>query len=210
VPARPGTPPPPSGSSSAAPDSRPATSPASGSPPVSARPAGTSQAAPAGTTTAGAPTQVPPAAAEPAASDFAHLDEVPTEPDGRAAGEALAQKYKSGGSSSYSTTRFSARPRVPRGITLPERPAAATLLYLHSVEEAYHRTNGRYASLRELRDAKLLALDVPLEATGFKRARYAFQLVAEGGSYRAEALPQGPVGRAFLVDDSGFVRFRDE
>jgi hypothetical protein len=136
---------------------------------------------------------------------------VPAEsPDGRAAGEALAQKYKSGGSTGYSTTRFSARPRVPRGVAMGERPAVATLLYLHSVEEAYHRKSGRYGNLRELADAGLLALDVPFNADGFRRARYAFSVAAESDGYRAEAQPVSAGGRALLVDDSGFVRWRDE
>jgi len=86
----------------------------------------------------------------------------------------------------------------------------ATLLYLHSVEEAYHRKSGRYGTLRELAGAGLLALDVPFDAEGFRRARYAFSVSAEADGYRAEAMPQGPIGRALLVDDSGFVRWRDE
>ena len=86
----------------------------------------------------------------------------------------------------------------------------ATLLYIHSAQEAYHRKSGRYGNLRELADANLFVLDVPFDAEGFRRAKYGFRVAAEGDSYRVEAAPQGPVGRAFLVDDSGFVRLRDE
>jgi hypothetical protein len=50
---------------------------------------------------------------------------------------------------------------------------------------------------------------VPFDATGFKRARYGFRVAVEADGYRAEAMPQGPIGRPFLVDDSGFVRFPD-
>jgi len=100
---------------------------------------------------------------------------------------------------------------VPPGMTMPERPAVATLLYLHSAEEAYHRKSGRYGNLRELTDANLFVLDVPFDAEGFRRARYGFRVAAEADGYRVEAVPQGPaVGRAFIVDDSGFVRLRDE
>ena len=168
------------------------------------------------TTTPAAP---PPGAGTPASGgatggDYAYLDDVPSEaPDGRAAGEALAQKYRSGGSggsSGSSTTRFRQRPRLPPGVTMPERPAVATLLYIHSAQEAYHRKSGRYGNLRELADASLFVLDVPFEAEGFRRARYGFRVTAEADSYRVEAVPQGPVGRAFLVDDSGFVRLRDD
>jgi hypothetical protein len=94
---------------------------------------------------------------------------------------------------------------------MPERPAVATLLYLHSAQEAYHRKSGRYGNLRDLADANLFVLDVPFDAEAFRRARYGFRVAAEADGYRVEAAPQGPaVGRAFIVDDSGFVRLRDD
>jgi hypothetical protein len=147
-------------------------------------------------------------ATRPAAGDYSYLDELPPEaPDGRAAGEALAQKYRSGGSSNYSTTRFRARAPFPPGTTPAERPAVGTLIHLHQAEEAYHRKNGRYGNARELAEAGFLRVDVPLTAEGFRRARYDFRLTAGADSYRADALPLGANGRAFMVDDSGFVRF---
>jgi serine/threonine protein kinase len=162
------------------------------------------------------PPAPPSAATEPApparaaAGDYAYLDELPPEtPDGRAAGEALAQKYRSGGSSSYSSTRFRARPRFPEGTTPAERPAVGTLLHLHQAEEAYHRKNGRYANARELAEAGFLRVDVPVSAEGFRRARYGFRIAAGADSYRADAIPLAANGRAFMVDDSGFVRFPD-
>ena len=87
-----------------------------------------------------------PSQAEPPGGDFAHLDEFPGDDggDGRAAGDALASKYRTDGTSSYTTGKYRARPPVPRGITLPERPAVATLLYLNSVEQAYHGRNGSW------------------------------------------------------------------
>ena len=157
----------------------------------------------------------PPATADaggtPPPGDYAFLDEIPSdEGDGRAAGEALAQKYRSGGTTTgYPTGRFRARARVPPGVTAPERPAVATLLYLNTVQEAFHRKNGRYGNLRELADASLLVLDVPFDAEGFRRARYGFRVTAGSDGYRADALPLGAVGRAFMVDDSGFVRLPD-
>jgi hypothetical protein len=84
------------------------------------------------------------------------------------------------------------------------------LLHIHSAEEAYHRKVGRYGNLRELADGTGFGLDVPFRADGFQRARYAFHVTAEGDGYRAEATPLAPIGRAFVVDDSGFVRLRDE
>jgi len=157
----------------------------------------------------GTTASVPPTST--AGGDYAYLDELPPEtPDGRAAGEALAQKYRSGGSSGYTSTRFRARPLFPPGTTLAERPAIGTLLHLHQAEEAYRRKNGRYGSPRELADAGFLRLDVPVSAEGFRRARYAFRVTAGGDSYRADASPLGGSGRAFMVDDSGFVRLPDD
>jgi hypothetical protein len=80
---------------------------------------------------------------------------------------------------------------------------------VNSVQEAFHRKNSRYGTLRELADAGLLVLDVPFDANGFKRARYAFRVSVESDGYRADALPQGPIGRPFLVDDSGIVRLEE-
>jgi hypothetical protein len=174
----------------------------------------------AGGGAADAPAAPPPAPRTPATGgttgggDYAYLDDVPAEaPDGRAAGEALAQKYRAGGAGGTggTTTRFRQRPRVPPGVTMAERPAVATLLYVHSAQEAYHRKSGRYGNLRDLADANLFVLDVPFDAEAFRRARYGFRVAAEADGYRVEAAPQGPaVGRAFIVDDSGFVRLRDD
>ena len=157
------------------------------------------------------PTSSTAAQAEPPGGDFSHLDAFPGDEggDGRAAGDALASKYRSDGQSSYTTGRYKARPNVPRGITIQERPAVATLLHLNSVEQAYHGRSGKWGTLKELHDAGLLVLDVPMDATGFKRARYAFRLTVESDGFRAEAVPQAPVGRPFVVDDTGKVRFID-
>jgi serine/threonine protein kinase len=146
----------------------------------------------------------------PPAGNFSHLDDFPEEgADGRAAGDALAAKYRSDGSSSYTTGKFRARGVVPRGVTLEERPAVATLLHLNTVEQAFHSRNSKWGTLKELHDAGLLVLDVPVDATGFKRGRYAFRLTVESDGFRAEAVPQAPIGRAFVVDDVGKVRFID-
>jgi serine/threonine protein kinase len=157
--------------------------------------------------------QPPPNVAEGTAAAggaYGYLDEPPADTaDGRAAGEALAQKYRAGGGSSYSGTRYAQRQRVPRGISGPERPAVATLLYLHSAEEAFHRANARYGTLAELKTAGLLMLDVPFDASGFRRARYGFRMTVSADGYRAEARPMGPVGRLFFVDDSGFVQLEE-
>jgi hypothetical protein len=138
--------------------------------------------------------------------DYSFLDEVPSEgPDGRASGEALAQKYRSGGSSGLSSTRFARRGRFPRNIALGERAAVATLAHILFAQEAFKRTSDRYGSLQELKGAGLLHLDVPFAAGVFQRARYRFQLSAEQGEFKVNATPLGLGGRPFVVDDSGYV-----
>jgi len=152
-----------------------------------------------------------PGQAEPPAGDFSHLDEIPGDDgaDGRAAGDDVARKFRNEGQSSYTNGKYRARPNVPRGVTLQERPAVATLLYLNSVEQAYHGRSGKWGSLHDLHAAGLLMLDVGLEQSGFKRAHYGFRLNVEADGFRAEAVPQAPIGRSFVVDDTGKVRFLD-
>ena len=154
----------------------------------------------------------PPSQAAPAGAAFAHLDELPgEEADGRALGAAAGRAYGQSGTSSFGTQRrFPARPKVPRGLTRPELPAVATLFYLHTVEQAYQRRHGRYGTLIELQKDGLLVLDVSFDATGFQRTNYAFRVTVEPDDYRAEAIPQAPIGRAFVVDDTGKVRPPDE
>jgi serine/threonine protein kinase len=190
----------------------PAAVPATTAPPASGRVASAGRPQPPPSTPA-----VPPAAgAEPAppagsGGDYSYLDQLPPDaPDGRAAGDALAQKYRAGGSSGYTSTRFRQRPLFPPGTTLAERPAVGTLLHLHQAQEAFHRKNGRYGSPRELAEAGVLRLDVPVGVEGFRRARYGFRVTAGADSYRADAVPLAAVGRAFMVDDSGYVRLPDE
>jgi hypothetical protein len=128
--------------------------------------------------------------------------------------------YGSGSTTGHGSARYPKRQRVPRDLVPAERPAAATLLYVHMAQEAYHRKSGRYGNLRELADAGFFTLDGPFDPGGFRRAGrsragggpaapFAFRLTVEGDGYRMDATPLGPFGRALMVDDSGFVRFPD-
>jgi serine/threonine-protein kinase len=157
----------------------------------------------------GAPaTRADAGASEPSA-DYSFLDEIPAEgPDGRAAGEALAQKYRSGGSGAagYPTGPLRARSRFPARVAPFERPAVATLAHLMFAQEGYRKANGRYGTLRELKSAGLLHLDVPFSEGGFERSRYRFQLSGGPEEYRVTAQPLGMGGRPFVVDESGYVR----
>jgi serine/threonine protein kinase len=148
-------------------------------------------------------TQPPPAAG----SDYGFLNDVPQQgPDGREVGEALANAYRSGGSSGITNRRFNARPRVPRDVAPMERPAVATLLHIMFVEQAYQRQNGRYGNLHDLKTAGLLHLDVPFANGQFERRQYRFQLTGDGAEYKVTATPLSIGARPFLADDSGFVR----
>jgi hypothetical protein len=143
-----------------------------------------------------------------AGGDYAFLNDVPQQgPDGRELGEALANAYRSGGSSGITNRRFSARPRVPRDVAPVERPAVATLLHLMFVQQAYQRQNGRYGTLQDLKAAGLLHLDVPFGNGQFERRQYRFLMtVGDGSEYRVTATPLSIGARPFLGDDSGFVR----
>ena len=173
-------------------------------------------------TTPAAPPVPPPGPSTPASGgggggggDYAYLDDLPSDaPDGRAAGEALAQKYRSGGSGSsagYPASRFRQRPQVPRGVTVPERPAVATLLYLHSVPR--RRTTARTAATGSSASSPTLALLRRSTCPSTRRGSVGHATrSASGGGGR---LPRGrgasgSVGRPFLVDDSGIVRLREE
>jgi serine/threonine protein kinase len=191
---------------SALPSTQPATRPATTSGPLETSHPATPVPAPAAA--AAAP---PPTPAEPAGSAFAHLDTLPPDgPDGRALGDAAARAFRGEGTGSYTNRRFPARPHVPRGLTRPEVPAVSTLWQLNLAQGAFHRKSGRYGNLRELSDAGLLVLDVAFDADGFKRKGYAFRVTVEPDGYRAKAIPQAPIGRAFEVDDTGKVRLPDE
>jgi hypothetical protein len=132
-------------------------------------------------------------------------------PDGRAAGEALAQQYSSGGSSSSgfgSTSRFKKRPRIPRH-TAAETPAVRALAWILSAQNSHFRRTGRYGTLRELVASGDLPLTGEWTDDGFARRGYRFTVTAPGKSFRADARPLSPRGRAFYTDDSGFVLVAD-
>ena len=152
-----------------------------------------------------------PSQTEPAGAEFAHLDELPSdEGDGRAAGAAAGRSYSQGGTSGFGTPEAlrhswqrAARSHAPGAAgggdaALPQLGRGS----LPSQERPLRNA-------RELADAGLLALDVPFDANGFKRTHYAFRVTVEADGYRAEAIPQAPIGRAFIVDDTGKVQLPD-
>jgi serine/threonine-protein kinase len=158
------------------------------------------------------PTQRPPVpdnptGHEPAGRSF--LDAEPEEGvDGRAAGEDLAGKYRSGtgNGSAGSTSRFRPRERSPRILAPVERPAVATIRHIINAQEAFHRKRNKYGSLSEMASAQSLFLDVPFQPTSFRRGGYSFELTIEPDGFRVVGMPTSPNGRPFIGDDSGIIR----
>jgi hypothetical protein len=76
-----------------------------------------------------------------------------------------------------------------------------------NAQELYRKRNARYATFQELAAARLLFLDVPIQAPReFVRKGYRFELTLAEGEFRVLATPLGPGARPFLGDDSGFIR----
>jgi hypothetical protein len=183
--------------------------PASGTTAATAPPPRTATAPPrpATETARTAPAEAPPRAD---ASAYVFLDEEAPAQDGRDAGERLAGTYRQGGGTSGGGTfgasgRFRARERSPRVLAPMERPAVATIRHLIDRMEAFHRKEGRYAGLADLRAAGL-ALDVPVSGNTFQRRGFRFEVTVESDGFRIEATPLTPAGRSFVGDDSGYIR----
>jgi hypothetical protein len=154
----------------------------------------------------------PPSGAESAPrSSYSVLDEEPAaEADGRDAGEALADKFRSnqGGSTSSgfgASGRYRPRERSPRDLTPFERPAVATIRHLMDREEAFYRRESRYATFDDLGRSGPF-LDVPSQTRTFQRRGYRFELTIERDGFRIVAEPTAPGPRSFVGDDSGFIR----
>jgi serine/threonine-protein kinase len=153
--------------------------------------------------------QAAPPAAPPA--DLSFLDSEPPPPDGAEAGQRLAQSYRSQrGSPSGpfgASGRFRARERSPRNLAPAERPAVAVTRHVMNAQELYRKRSGRYGTYQELAAARLLFLDVPIQAPReFVRKGYRFELTVSAEEFRVLATPLSPVGRPFLGDDTGFIR----
>ncbi len=173
-----------------------------------------------------APTQVavaratpPPQATSEAHSDggsagYSFLDEEADQTvDGRQAGRSAAEAY--GGSSrngsSFGTNRqLRMRARSPLPRAPGERPALGTLRFLMNVEEAFNSRNGRYGTLAEISAGRARYLDVAFQPRSFQRRGYRFELAVEGESFTLTATPLAPGLRAFVGDDSGYIRVAGE
>ena len=165
---------------------------------ATAEPAGIARSAPAD-----------PAPRAESSSEYVFLDEETAAGDGREAGERLAGTYRQGGATSGgnfgASGRFAARPRSPRALAPAERPAVATIRHLIDRMEAFHRKEGRYGGLADLRAAGL-ALDVPVSGNTFQRRGFRFEVTVESDGFRITATPVSPSGRSFVGDDSGYIR----
>ena len=204
----------------AVPSAAPPINPAPSAAPVTAPPAAPQAATPTSTARQGSAEGPRAAAREPAppsrtaeanpSSSYSVLDEEPAQNDGREAGEALADKFRSNQGSRTSggfgaSGRFRARERSPRDLTPFERPAVATIRHIIDREEAFHRRDGRYATFADLGRAGAF-LDVPSQTLNFRRRGYRFELALESNGFRIVAEPMAPGPRSFVGDDSGFIR----
>jgi len=82
----------------------------------------------------------------------------------------------------------------------------AVLRHLINTQEAFYRSQERYGNLEELDAAGILRLDVAFSVEGFARKGYRFELTLEPDGFRAVARPVARSGRAFVGDDTGFIR----
>jgi len=123
----------------------------------------------------------------------------------------LAQQYRSGSGSSNTfgaTGQYNRRPRIPRHAPT-EQPAVRALAWILSAQKAHFARTGRYGTLSELVGAGDLPLGGNWTTDGFSRRQYRFTVSAAGDSFRADARPLAPRGRAFYVDDAGYVLVAD-
>jgi len=185
------------------PASQPTPRPApTAAPPVATAPPRAPPSAAAPTTTA--------SAGSPAPSD-GFLDSVPTDdsPDGRAMAAELSRGFSSGGggggNSSFGTSRNLRRRTVIPPHTMAEQPAVRTLAWILTAEKAHHRRAGRFGSFSEIVGARDLPLEQVPSGDGFTRRGYRFTVRTTDEGFRAEAHPLTPDGRAFYVDEAGYV-----
>jgi hypothetical protein len=149
----------------------------------------------------------------PAADDGppnAFLDQEPPAIDGREAGAAVAEGFRSPNTRSggFGTSRnlqrreLSPAPRSPA-----ENFAIRAVRNVMNAQAAYNQKNGRYGSLADLSRAGVLPLANVQNGNSFMHRAYRFEMDTSGGSYRIVATPREPRGlRAFVGDDSGYIR----
>ncbi|HET7294000.1 MAG TPA: serine/threonine-protein kinase [Vicinamibacteria bacterium] len=174
-------------------------------------------AAPRVADTRRAPVATAPRSAQPpTATDTAEaeggsfLDEpvAEAEPDGREAGRRVAEGFRGGTASSGfgATGRLQAREKTPSNLLVVERPAVATMRHVINAQESFYRRNSRYGNLLELKEARTLFLDVPVQANAFVRRGYRFEVASTGSGFTIAAIPVAAGGRPFTGDDSGIIR----
>jgi hypothetical protein len=123
----------------------------------------------------------------------------------------VARGFRSGGDSSTfgATGNYRRRPRIPRH-TPAEKPAVYGLAWILSAQKAHLQRAGRYGTLDELVQAgDLPSVEQSASGDGFTRRQYRFTVRANGERFRADARPLAPRGRAFYVDEAGYVLVED-
>jgi hypothetical protein len=129
--------------------------------------------------------------------------------DGRAAGEAAAERYRSdrgsSGNSGYGTNRrFARREKVPSDVTPPEKRAVAVLLNVLQYQALHHQRTGRYGDFKQILPRQVTTPNV------IEHAGYRFDLTVEPNEFKVVATPQAGGLRGFVTDETGFIRYADE
>jgi hypothetical protein len=75
-----------------------------------------------------------------------------------------------------------------------------------NAEEAFNARTGRYGTLAEIAAGRARYLDVAYQPRSFQRRGYRFELSLERESFTLTASPLTPGLRAFVGDDSGYIR----
>jgi eukaryotic-like serine/threonine-protein kinase len=177
--------------------------------PATTLPAARTAPTPSTTRTARATTKTAPDVTTPPQAEVPQYPVEEPPPDGRAAGESVASKYRSGQGSpgtGYGTGGANRRrERTPTQLAPIERPVVNTIRLICNAQEAFHAKNGRYGTLAELHNAQVLFLDVPHDGGVVMRPGYRINLEVQRDGFRALATPLTG-GRFFVGDDSGIIR----
>jgi serine/threonine-protein kinase len=154
-------------------------------------------------------TAPPPVTAAPARDPVADMLDREPQVDGRAAGEAAAERYRSDRGSNagggYGTNRrFARREKVPSDVTPPEKRAVAVLLNVLQYQALHHQRTGRYGDFKQILPRQVAT------PTVIEHAGYRFDLTVEPNEFKVVATPQAGGLRGFVTDESGFIRYADE
>jgi serine/threonine-protein kinase len=155
------------------------------------------------------PVTTPPVTAPPRDAVTEMFEGEPPPVDGREAGAAAAEGYRTdrggGPNSSFGTNRrFSRREKFPRDVTAAERRGVFVLLNVVHYQALHRQKTGRYGTFQQVLPRQVGS------PSSFDHAGYRFDLTVESDGYKVVATPLTMGLRGFIADDTGFVRYADE